>query len=307
MPAERRRILLFGGSGQVGTELRRTLEPLGDVIAPPRADADFERPVTLLPLVAASRPALIVNAAAYTAVEDAEDDEARCHAVNADAPGVLARAAAEHGAVFVHYSTDYVFDGTKGEPYVEEDAPSPLNAYGWTKLAGEQAVAAAGGESIVLRTSWVYAAHGRNFVRTIARAARERAELRVVDDQHGAPTWARDIADATAQLCATALGRRHATEWGVYHLTAAGSTTWYGFARAIVEELSRYDDTQLARVVPVTSAEFPQRARRAANSRLCCARLRRTFGLELRDWHQSLRDMLATSAARANLLGSVAA
>jgi dTDP-4-dehydrorhamnose reductase len=269
---------------------------LGDVIAPPRADADFERPVTLLPLVAASRPALIVNAAAYTAVEDAEDDEARCHAVNADAPGVLARAAAEHGAVFVHYSTDYVFDGTKGEPYVEEDAPSPLNAYGWTKLAGEQAVAAAGGESIVLRTSWVYAAHGRNFVRTIARAARERAELRVVDDQHGAPTWARDIADATAQLCATALGRRHATEWGVYHLTAAGSTTWCGLARAVICELAARGEAPLAAVVPVTSAEYPQRARRPADSRLSCRRVAAAFGVTLRDWRESLGVMMRDGA-----------
>jgi dTDP-4-dehydrorhamnose reductase len=296
MPAERRRILLFGGSGQVGTELRRTLQSLGDVIAPTRADADFERPETLPTLVAACRPALIVNAAAYTGVEDAEDDEARCHVVNADAPGVLARAAADHGAVLVHYSTDYVFDGAKGEPYTEEDAPAPLNAYGRTKLAGEEAVAAAGGEWLVLRSSWVYAAHGRNFVRTIERAARERAELRVVDDQRGAPTWAREIARATAQLCAVALGRRHATEWGVYHVTAAGATTWCGLARAIICELAARGEGPLAAVVPVTSAEYPQRARRPAHSPQWCPRLSAAVGVKQRDWRESLGEMMRETA-----------
>jgi dTDP-4-dehydrorhamnose reductase len=296
MPAEWRRILLFGGSGQIGAELRRTLERLGNVIAPPRTDCDFEHPERLPPVVAACRPALIVNAAAYTAVDDAEVDEVRCRVVNADAPGVLARAAAKAGAVLVHYSTDYVFDGTKGAPYEEHDVPAPLNAYGRSKLEGERLVTAAHGRHLVFRTSWVYAAHGRNFVRTIERAARERSVLQVVDDQRGAPTWARDVADATRRICEAALDGVGRPVWGVYHLTASGDTSWCGLARAIVAELASCGEVRLATVVPITSSEYPQRARRPADSRLSCQRAASTFGEALPHWRQSLRAMMRESA-----------
>ena len=268
------KILLTGASGQVGAELARTLAPLGELIAVDRARMDLANRDAVAATVRAVRPDLIVNPAAYTAVDAAESDVATATAVNAIAPGILAEEAKRSGAALVHFSTDYVFDGEKPGPYVETDAPHPINVYGRTKLAGEKAIAAAGGRHLVFRTSWVYAARGRNFLTTIQRLARERPELRVVDDQRGAPTSARAIADGVAQVLAK-------KDWqvGLYHLSCAGETSWYGFAKAIVGD---------TRLVPITSADYPTPARRPKNSVLSNEKLEATFGVRLPDWQSAL-------------------
>jgi dTDP-4-dehydrorhamnose reductase len=231
--------------------------------------------------VAALRPAIIVNAAAYTAVDQAESEPGPACLVNAEAPEALARAAKELGALLVHYSTDYVFDGEKTGTYREEDPANPLGVYGRTKLEGERAIQASGCEHLIFRTSWVYGARGRNFLLTMMRLARERDELRVVDDQRGAPTWSRMIAETTAQ----ALARRgDGGPSGLYHLSGGGETTWFGFTRAIVETMGLNP-----RLTPITTADYPLPARRPANSLLCNDRLERDFGLRLPDWRESLR------------------
>ncbi|HEX6266246.1 MAG TPA: dTDP-4-dehydrorhamnose reductase, partial [Burkholderiales bacterium] len=221
------RILLVGRNGQVGRELAQALAPLGEVNAPSRAQLDLTDADRIAAVVRGASPEVIVNAAAYTAVDRAESEPDAAFSVNASAPRLLAEEAARLGALLVHYSTDYVFDGEKAGPYAEDDTPRPLNVYGASKLAGERAIAAAGCRHLILRTSWVYGPHGSNFMRTILRAARERPELRVVDDQWGAPTSSTALARATARLLPS-----HPE--GLYHITAAGKTTWYGFARAIV-------------------------------------------------------------------------
>jgi dTDP-4-dehydrorhamnose reductase len=288
--ASARRILLLGRSGQLGWELQRSLAPLGELVACGTSAAgdlrvDFGEPQTLGPLVRRLRPDVIVNAAAYTAVDKAESDPGRAQALNADAPGALARAAAEVGALLVHYSTDYVFDGSGSAPR-DEDAPcAPLSVYGRTKLEGEQQVRAGGCRHLILRTSWVYAARGSNFARTVLRLAAEREQLRVVDDQVGAPTGAELLADVTAHrmlrtLAEPALG-------GTYHCVAGGETSWFGFARHVVERarargrpLKLPPDGLLA----IPTVEYPLPAPRPLNSRLSTERLRRTFGLVLPHW-----------------------
>lgn len=297
MGSERPVILVTGGSGQVGHELVRALEPLGHVEAPGRAALDLRDPARMRRYVEALRPAAIVNAAAYTAVDRAESDRDECRAINAVAPAALAEAARDVGAVMVHYSTDYVFDGASPRPYVETDPAYPLNVYGVTKLAGERGVAAAGGTYLVLRTSWVYGAHGSNFLRTMLRLAREREEIRVVDDQVGAPTWSRSIAGATAALLRGRLdegaGREALREAsGVYHLTAAGRTSWFGFASAIVASLPAVDGRAPARVVPIPSADFPAPARRPMQSALDSGLVRVRFGVAIPDWREGLDTAL---------------
>jgi dTDP-4-dehydrorhamnose reductase len=279
------KILLTGKNGQVGWELAHALAPLGEVIAVDREDLDFAVPDRIVSFVRSVRPEVLINAAAYTAVDRAESEPHAAHAINAAAVAILADEAKRAHALLIHYSTDYVFDGTKDAPYIEEDRPNPLNAYGRSKLAGEQAIHDIGGAHLILRTSWVYSARGENFLLTIRRLLREKKELRVVSDQIGAPTSARGLAEATAELL-----RRHGAATlgdarGIYHATASGSTSWHGFAREIAR-LERPDSQ--ARIVPIASSEYPTPARRPGNSRLSNEKLLRRFGLALPRWEACL-------------------
>jgi dTDP-4-dehydrorhamnose reductase len=279
------RILLTGASGQVGYELRRSLQGLGEVIAPTRAELDLSNLERVSEVVRALKPELIVNPAAYTAVERAETEPELAFRINAEAPAVLAQEARALGAALVHYSTDYVFDGAKDAPYVEEDAPAPLNVYGRSKLAGEQAIAAAGIPHLILRTSWVYGLRGKNFLLTMLKLARERGQVRVVADQFGAPTWSRTVADISAHMLAqaSAIGpgwwNEHAGTW---HLASGGQTSWYGFATAIMEEAGIGCDVQ-----PVSTSEYPATAQRPRNSVLCCDKLAAHFP-GAPDWREGL-------------------
>jgi dTDP-4-dehydrorhamnose reductase len=283
-----RPILLLGGTGQIGFELRRALAPLGSVAAPPRASVDLADPASLRRTVREIAPALIVNAAAYTAVDAAERERGAAFAINAEAPSVLAEEARRAGVALVHYSTDYVFDGAARRPYVEGDATAPLNVYGESKLAGEGAVMGSGAAHLVLRTSWVYAARGRNFLLAMRRRSASDADpIRVVDDQTGAPTWARMIAEATAQI----LAQRRAGAGGfdldgcggLFHVTAAGATTWHGFAAAILGPAGA------ARLLPIGSAEYGAAACRPRWSVLSNEALRQRFGIALPAWDEQLR------------------
>lgn len=295
MKAEKadRRILVLGGDGQVAWELRRTLSTLGKVIVVGRRTEpalDMMQPETILPLVDQIQPDWIVNAAAYTAVDKAEQEPEAAAAVNAVAPGLLAEAAARVGAQLVHYSTDYVFDGTASVPYKENDTPNPQGVYGRTKLDGEVAIAKTGCDWLIFRTAWVYGARGGNFMRTMRRLAREREELRVVADQRGAPTWSRHIAEATAQILAQ-LGDDRAA-WhracGVYHLTSAGVATWHDFASAIVEHQRGHESIACQHITPITTADYPTPAKRPAYSMLDNTKLADTFGVRLPDWRVAL-------------------
>jgi len=287
------RILLTGGTGQVGHELRSALEGVGQVTAPARNALDLASADSIAAAVRATIPALIVNAAAYTAVDQAEVEPDLAMAVNGHALQVLAEEALRCGAAVVHYSTDYVFDGHQTGPYAEDDATGPLNAYGLSKLAGEQAIAAAGCPHFIFRTSWIYGPRGRNFLLTLLRLLRERRELRIVADQVGAPTPARFIADATATILRELApggkldSRRFAEASGIYHMTAAGQTSWHGFARAILEGIGSDADVQA-----ITSTENPTPARRPASSVLDNGKLRRRFGVALPDWKVGLRQCL---------------
>jgi dTDP-4-dehydrorhamnose reductase len=294
------RILLTGVHGQLGTDLLPLLQPLGEVIAVGRAECDLSSVEAIRKLVAEVRPDVIVNPAAYTAVNDAQAQSELAYAINATAPGALAGEARKSGAMLVHYSTDYVFDGSKPGAYTESDEPAPLNVYGASKLAGERAVAAAGGRFLVLRTSWVYGANGNNFLRTIRRLAAEREELRIVDDQVGAPTSSMQLAQATARLVRQ-LSATTEPEFpsGLYHATAEGSVSWCGFARAIVSEMKaealKAEDGETLRVrqiVPIRSDEYPVAARRPLNSVLSNQKFERAFGFRLGSWREALAEAL---------------
>jgi len=273
------RILLLGRDGQVGRELARSLAPLGEVSALGRAQLDLSDAARVSATVRAASPEVIVNAAAYTAVDRAESEPQLAFAVNASGPAVLAAEAARLGALLVHYSTDYVFDGAKAGAYVEDDAPHPLNVYGSSKLAGERAIVAAACRHLLLRTSWVYGPHGSNFMLTILRAARERPELRVVDDQVGAPTSSAALARATAQVLS-------AGAEGLYHMSAAGKTSWCGFARAILARAGLHTP-----VVAIRSEEYRAAARRPRNSLLDNSRLRAACGVALAPWEEGLAEV----------------
>jgi dTDP-4-dehydrorhamnose reductase len=287
------KVLITGARGQLGWELCRTFAPLGEVLAPERRDMDLADGDQLRRAVREAAPNLILNAAAYTGVDTAEAESSIALAVNAVAPGILAEEARRLGASLVHFSTDYVFDGARRAPYVEADAPLPLGVYGTTKLAGERAVQAAGGSHLIVRTSWVYAARGRNFPLTILRLAAERDELRVVDDQTGAPTWSRLIAEATAQIVASCRARHPqgpdllGDTSGLYHLTAGGTTTWFGFAEEILRHGPALGLARIPRLVPIRTAEYPTAARRPANSVLANDKIWETFGIRMPDWRQA--------------------
>lgn len=294
------KILLTGKHGQVGFELQRALAPLAEIVAVGHAECDLAQTDALRRLIREVAPQIIVNAAAYTAVDKAESEPALAQAINADAPGLLGEEAKRLGALIVHYSTDYVFDGRKAGAYSEDDAPNPLNVYGRSKLAGERVLIASGARHLIFRTSWVFGAHGGNFVKTILRLAAERDTLRVVADQFGAPTSAALIADVTAQILGQYVRAcRPASAdfaFGLYHLVAAGRTSWHEYAQEIVRAALaagrplrlRPEDVQA-----IATADYPLPATRPANSCLDTAKLRKTFGLVLPDWRQGLHHVLA--------------
>lgn len=289
-------ILLTGKHGQLGFELQRALAPLGRVHAVDRQECDLADAAAIRMLVRALKPDVIVNPAAYTAVDKAESEPALAHAINAVAPGVLGEEAAKLGAWVVHYSTDYVFDGSKPQPYTEQDSANPQSAYGRSKREGEVALEQSGARHLILRTSWVVGAHGANFAKTILRLAAERDHLNVVADQIGAPTCAALLADVTAQLARQA--RREGPEsfpFGLYHLAAGGETSWHEYARFVVAEaVAMGSKLKLSpeAIRPIDTSGYPTPARRPANSRLDTTQLRRTFDLELPDWQSGVRHTL---------------
>jgi dTDP-4-dehydrorhamnose reductase len=307
------RILLTGKKGQVGAELNTMLQRLGELSAFDRDSLDLANPSQIREAIRGTKPNIIVNAAAYTAVDQAEKEAALATAVNSDAPAVMAEEAKKSGALLLHYSTDYVFDGCKNSPYSEDDGTGPLGVYGESKLAGEEAVRQSGAAHLILRTAWVYGTRGRNFLLTILRLAAEREELRIVNDQFGAPTWSREIASATTAVLAKALKSCKGGDWeicGTYHLTAGGVTTWYGFAQRILDEAKQVSPEMqwfeeatkgrrlmTRRVIPITTAEYPLPARRPAYSVLSNLLLDKTFGVRLPEWQQQLHSAFADAPA----------
>jgi dTDP-4-dehydrorhamnose reductase len=284
------KILVTGKTGQVGYELERSLQGLGEIIALDRSQMDLSDLAQVRDVIREIKPNLIVNPAAYTAVDKAETESELAMRVNGEAPGVMAEEARTLGAAMIHYSTDYVFDGSKTSPYVESDLTCPINVYGRSKLAGEQAIQAAGIPHLILRTSWVYGARGKNFLLTVLRLAQDRSELRIVGDQHGAPTWCRTIADTTAHIVVQALNAQDPHAWwrektGLYHLTAQGQTTWAGFTEAI---LANAVLSKKPIVTAITTQEYPLPAKRPSYSVISCEKLITTF-CGLPTWENSLR------------------
>ncbi|QLC73406.1 dTDP-4-dehydrorhamnose reductase [Pseudomonas sp. LPB0260] len=286
------KILLLGQHGQVSRELQLSLAGQAELVVRGRDQLDLGQPEQIRRQVRELRPALIINAAAHTAVDQAESEPELAFAINATAPGVLAEEAAVLGAPLIHYSTDYVFDGGKAASYTEDDTPNPLGVYGQSKLAGEQAIRAAGGEHLILRTSWVYSLHGRNFLLTMQRLLQERDSLNVVADQIGAPTWAGSIARASAELIAHWRAGQ-AGPWGTYHLTGQGETSWFGFASAIAEQL-RAQGKPAAQLEAIPTSAYPTPAQRPLNSRLDCTRLQHDWHIQLPDWDDALLECLAS-------------
>jgi dTDP-4-dehydrorhamnose reductase len=308
------KILLTGKSGQVGGELATLLGRFGELFAFDRTDLDLANPTHVREVIRAIRPNVIINAAAYTAVDRAEQEKDLARIINSDAPILIADEAKKCDALLIHFSTDYVFDGSKNSPYQEEDVPHPINVYGQTKLDGEQGVRDSGAAHLIFRTAWVYATRGRNFLLTILRLATDREELRIVSDQLGAPTWSREIASATASVLSNVLRRGeddYASVSGVYHLTASGVASWYEFARSILEhaeqtppqsrwfaEATRNRPLLTQRIVPISTSEYPTPARRPAYSVLSNERLKSRFGLCLPEWQEQLRAAFLNEPAR---------
>lgn len=290
------RFLITGANGQLGFELQRALAPLGDVAACGRDACNLSNPDSIRDAVRAAKPDVIFNPGAYTAVDKAESEPDLACAVNATAPGILGEEAAKLGALVIHYSTDYVFDGTKPSAYCEEDATNPLGVYGKTKLEGENALAASGADHLIFRTSWVFGAHGKNFIKTILRLASSRDELRIVADQFGAPTGAALLADASTHIATRYLrdGREN-FPFGLYHLAASGETSWHGFAQHIVAKAAAANSPLQAtidRILPIPAAEYPTPAARPANSCLDTSKFRTAFELHLPDWTHGVDQVL---------------
>jgi dTDP-4-dehydrorhamnose reductase len=289
------KILVTGSQGQIGHELLRTLAPLGHVTGIDIADLDLTEPGDVKAFLARLQPDLIINCAAYTAVDRAESEPAIAHAVNVAAVDILAKEAARLGAAIVHYSTDYVFDGTKRSPYTPDDNPSPQSVYGRSKLAGEQALIASDAKFLILRTEWVYGLRGRNFVLAVLDRAQQTGELRVVNDQTGSPTWSRVVAQVTADIVQASLKGSHGQRnfggrEGIYHVTCAGQSTWFDFARHI---FSSPHVSSRPKLIPVTTAEFGAKAARPANSVLDCSLTEKTFGVRMTPWQEAIDAMLA--------------
>jgi dTDP-4-dehydrorhamnose reductase len=304
------RVLIVGGAGQVGIELQRSFSGFGEIVAVDRESLDIAIPEEIRTLVRRVRPQVILNAAAYTAVDRAESEPELTMAINGEAPRVLAEEARSSDALLVHYSTDYVFDGSKPAPWTEEDAPHPLSVYGASKLAGEEAIRQVGGRYLIFRTSWVYGPHGNNFLLTMLRLGRERNLLRVVDDQHGAPTTSIEIADATRGIVEGALAGRFGEPeaWaGLYHMTCSGATTWCGFAQAIFARTGHLLDGRVPEIKAIASSEYPTAAKRPLNSVLSNAKLQARFGVALAPWEAGLDAVVdrlpeAHATKRADLL-----
>lgn len=285
------RILISGQQGQVSQALQQRLQNMGELIVLGRDQLDLSQPESIRPVVRDIKPDLIINAAAHTAVDQAESEPDLAFAINATSPGVFAEEAAALGIPLIHYSTDYVFDGSKAGAWVEADTPNPLGVYGNSKLAGERAIAAAGGQHLILRTSWVYSLTGRNFLLTMQRLLQEREKLSIVADQIGAPTWAGTIAASTGALIERWRDGAPGA-WGVYHLTASGETSWFGFAEAIGQQLIN-SGKPCAALEPIASSAYPTPAARPLNSRLDCSLLQRQWGVSQPDWHDALLECLA--------------
>ena len=287
------KVLLFGKNGQVGWELNRALQPFGDVIALGKREADFSNPECLRYIVSEIKPDVIVNSAAYTAVDKAEEEESFAAIINSGALGILAEEALKSNALLVHFSTDYVFNGEKNSPYKETDATCPINVYGRTKLAGEEAIRKSGCDYLIFRTSWVYASRGHNFLLTILKLAKERDELSIVSDQVGAPTSARLIAQTTFTCIHQAMLKKQEGEYcsGLYHLTASGSTSWHGFACAIVALTNKISNLKLGseRIKAISTKEYPTPAKRPKNSRLMLNRLETDYQVVMHDWSKGLK------------------
>ena len=285
------KILITGQHGQVSQALQAHLQGLGELMVLGSNQLDLAKPDQIREQIRAHRPDLIINAAAHTAVDQAESEPDAAFAINAIAPGILAQEAKALGIPLIHYSTDYVFDGSKPAPYTEADTPNPLSVYGQSKLAGEQAIAAAGGQYLILRTSWVYSNQGKNFLLTMHRLLQEKPQMRIVADQIGAPTWAGTIAGSTRALIERWLAGE-AGEWGIYHLTAQGETSWFGFAQAIGEHLHA-DGKACAELEAIPSSAYPTPAKRPLNSRLDCSRLQQQWHVSQPHWQDALRECLA--------------
>ena len=285
------KILITGQHGQVSQALQAHLQGLGELMVLGSKQLDLAKPDQIREQIRAHRPDLIINAAAHTAVDQAESEPDAAFAINAIAPGILAQEAKALGIPLIHYSTDYVFDGSKPAPYTEADTPNPLSVYGQSKLAGEQAIAAAGGQYLILRTSWVYSNQGKNFLLTMQRLLQEKPQMRIVADQIGAPTWAGTIAGSTRALIERWLAGE-AGEWGIYHLTAQGETSWFGFAQAIGEHLHA-DGKACAELEAIPSSAYPTAAKRPLNSRLDCSRLQQQWHVSQPHWQDALRECLA--------------
>lgn len=292
------RILLIGTTGQIGRELQGTLAPLGTIIPAGCVGedlwVDLAKPETIESAIREAAPDVVINAAAYTAVDQAESEAGLAKHINADAPGVMAEAARRAGALLIHYSTDYVFDGSKKDGYKETDVPNPINSYGRSKLAGERAIEAVGGRYLILRTSWIYGLHGRNFLLTMLSRAKTQASLRVVDDQFGTPNWSRKVAEGTAGILSALDDRpeRLQSVAETYHLSARGETSWCRFARAILEIVGDDPGVVAQKVEAVTTADYPTPAKRPKHSLLDCDKLKRDLGIQLAHWKQSLGDCL---------------
>lgn len=295
------RLLLFGGTGQVGRAFLSLDRPENvDVVAPHRGELDLTNAQAIADVVTAGPWHAVINAAAYTNVDRAETERDLAFAINATAAATLAGETARHGIPLIHISTDYVFDGRKGDPYAETDATAPLSVYGQSKLAGERAIAAANPRHVIVRTSWVYSPHGRNFVKTILRLAAERERLTIVDDQRGCPTAARDVARACRDIALACASQPENGPYGIYHYSGQGETTWFGFAKAILQMASTHL-TRLPEIVPISTAEYPTAAMRPLDTRLDCSAIVRDFGIALRPWRDALGetmdDLLAKTSA----------